>query len=1225
MKILQLTLNNLNSLHGTWSIDFTVPEYATDGIFLISGPTGAGKSTILDAVCLALYGQTPRLGRISKSANEIMSRQTGECFAEVLFAAGDGIFRAHWSQHRSRRQPDGELQPPRHELSDGRTGRVLESKVRETQQAVEQKTGMDFERFSRSMLLAQGAFAAFLNAGADERAPVLEQITGTEVYSEISVRVHERMRAEKQRLEMLRAEAASIDLLTSEQRYALEGSLEQKQHERHELLVELGSVKKALSWLERITKLEGELHALRQEEEVLAGRREAFRESAAVLDRGLKALNVQNAYTALQEIRSEQREETVRLDRVRRELPVCESECRQSEQAFSISRTELEQLQRSARQQREQFGEVRLLDDRIKGADVRCSEEQERCREFEEQAKQAASDLERHRQRKGELERELADICDYLQEHAADERLTAELAALRQQSAQFGRLEEQLAAVTKELDAKEQERMTAETAFADVRERREALEKEVEQVQQQEHELSRRFDSLCEDRPVAWWRERLEQLRQELRLLERARDQIDEIGQLDQEVASVEKRENERRAGLMDVEEKLRLIENERMHLERERHHLDERIRLENRVLALEEERARLVEGQPCPLCGSTTHPLAQGLLTFHDDLHTERDTLQRRLDDVHKRRDSASADQAQHQAEIRQLEERREELGIDVDRRLRQVRSLLSETLTVAEDREAATHSVLEALEARALETDSIAERLRQLEDLRQEREEVRDELQTRKERLFEAVSDCEKAGLDVNAALEALQRLQYERKNRAFELRESRSALQEALTGYGIVLEQDASAEKLMDVLQDRLERWNERRRTQQELSDSERALQGMIERCIQHRETALHELERHSTALRAHEDERKRQHERRRDLFGDRDPDAEERRLDAEIAQAQERHDRLLEQRDALKTRLQEVQQRADLLERSVERRRQRLQEQQHRFDDALSSEGFRDEADFLAAVLEQGQLDGLSKEAGELEREASRLEVRTDECRQKLEEERSLCVTELDEDQLSTRQQELDNQLDVISRSAGAIEQQLQSDDRSQSAAVRKAEELERQQDLFRRWERMHELIGSSDGKKYRNFVQSLTFEMVVAHANRQLVQMTDRYLLVCDDLDPLSLDVVDNVQGGEIRSTKNLSGGESFIVSMALALGLSHMASRKVPVDSLFLDEGFGTLDEDALETALDALAALQQRGKLVGIISHVAALRERLSSRITVTPFSGGKSGLRGPGVKKLR
>ncbi len=116
MKILELRFKNLNSLYGEWRIDFTAPEYVSNGIFALTGPTGAGKSTILDAICLALYGATPRLGKITKSGNEIMSRQSGECYAEVVFESQAGRFRCHWEQRRARKSATGSLQDQEHQI-----------------------------------------------------------------------------------------------------------------------------------------------------------------------------------------------------------------------------------------------------------------------------------------------------------------------------------------------------------------------------------------------------------------------------------------------------------------------------------------------------------------------------------------------------------------------------------------------------------------------------------------------------------------------------------------------------------------------------------------------------------------------------------------------------------------------------------------------------------------------------------------------------------------------------------------------------------------------------------------------------------------------------------------------------------------------------------------------------------------------------------------------------
>ena len=198
MKILELRFKNLNSLYGEWLIDFTNPEYESNGIFALTGPTGAGKSTILDAICLALYGATPRLGKITKSGNEIMSRQTGECYAEVLFQSQAGRFRCHWGQHRSRKKADGELQSPHHEIARAQDNhKVIESQIRRVAKVIEEKTGMDFERFTRSILLAQGNFDTFLKADVEQKSKILEQITGTEIYTEISRRVHERQKDER--------------------------------------------------------------------------------------------------------------------------------------------------------------------------------------------------------------------------------------------------------------------------------------------------------------------------------------------------------------------------------------------------------------------------------------------------------------------------------------------------------------------------------------------------------------------------------------------------------------------------------------------------------------------------------------------------------------------------------------------------------------------------------------------------------------------------------------------------------------------------------------------------------------------------------------------------------------------------------------------------------------------------------------------------------------------
>ncbi|MEG3002498.1 MAG: SbcC/MukB-like Walker B domain-containing protein, partial [Comamonas sp.] len=148
-------------------------------------------------------------------------------------------------------------------------------------------------------------------------------------------------------------------------------------------------------------------------------------------------------------------------------------------------------------------------------------------------------------------------------------------------------------------------------------------------------------------------------------------------------------------------------------------------------------------------------------------------------------------------------------------------------------------------------------------------------------------------------------------------------------------------------------------------------------------------------------------------------------------------------------------------------------------------------------------------------------------------------------------------------------------------------------------------------GSAKGDKFRKFAQGLTLDHLLHLANRHLTRLHGRYLLRRKPTGELELDIVDSWQGDVARDTRTLSGGEAFLVSLALALALSDLVSHKTSIDSLFLDEGFGTLDGDTLEVALTALDALNASGKMIGIISHVEALKERIPAQIRVEKGGG--------------
>jgi exonuclease SbcC len=194
--------------------------------------------------------------------------------------------------------------------------------------------------------------------------------------------------------------------------------------------------------------------------------------------------------------------------------------------------------------------------------------------------------------------------------------------------------------------------------------------------------------------------------------------------------------------------------------------------------------------------------------------------------------------------------------------------------------------------------------------------------------------------------------------------------------------------------------------------------------------------------------------------------------------------------------------------------------------------------------------------------------------------------------------------------------GTLHGQREQDDARRQASVSLQAELERQRARWSTWESLRGLIGSADGAKFRNFAQGLTLDLLVAHANVHLEDLARRYELQRVPGGEMELQVIDREMGDEVRGIHSLSGGEGFLVSLALALGLASLASDRVQVDSLFIDEGFGALDADSLDMAIASLDALYGLGRQVGVISHVGTLVERIGVRVQIDKQGGGRSRL---------
>ena len=1080
MRILELRFKNLNSLQGEWKIDFSDPEYVNNGIFALTGPTGAGKSTILDAICLALYGETPRLGKVTKSDNEIMSRHTGECYAEVVFQSQAGIYRCHWEQRKARKSPEGALQDQEHQIADAETGKLIESKKSRVVAVIEEKTGMDFKRFNRSMLLAQGSFDSFLKADVGHKSEILEQITGTEIYSEISKQVHERKSAEHKQLEILQAEVRGIQLLTDDEVAEITSDITIQKVTNQALKTTLDQTRIAVDWLNNIEKLTNDLTNLKVEKAELTELITAFQPKKQQLLMANRAMQLDGEYAKLTAVREGLLQSQKDLSVKNEQLPLAKNAWVDAQKALDDAMVQHQAEKEHYKAQTVIWQQVRTLDHDLAEKNKVVAELSNQCTAIESAMQEYQQKLKNQQDQYQQGEIKLANTQQYLTENRADEWLVNHFFAVKNQLSQ---LQSQALAIEsqKKLHDSAENKLkeiainieTKATALAKIEQDKAKISAELTLAQQTQQ-------SLLDGKSLPEYRREHEALLREQALL--------------------------------------------------------------NRIDSLEEERKRLKDGEACPLCGSLDHPYTKGQMPEQDEVEEKLVILVQRI----------------AQLEIH------ETLCNDLDKKITAID--LQITLKSSE--------------------------LTQLQ-----------------EKLVELIENQQK-NIDLIIGLEK----QYEDLSREID-----SSLQP------LNIMKSMGHDELLDHLNGRLNQWQ----MEQKNAESIRALLMTINSEIQQLSNHLQHKKDDLTVKQAEllkvQKELDSKKVARIELFGEQTVEEAEVQLTAQLQTLEVKEATTKEAHQLAQQKLLLIEQNIQQLIELIEKTQAELNTLNSAFVTSLNQHQFMDEATFLSARLSNNVREQLSSEAKQLEQKEIDLIAREKDRQAQLVLEQAKNITTESLEILSTQLIEQEHVWIAKQEQLAQLEFKLSENSKALSQIAEKKAAIDAQRAECQRWDKLHGLIGSADGKKYRNFAQGLTFELMVNHANRQLEKMTDRYLLMRDKAEPLKLNVMDNYQAGEERSTKNLSGGESFIISLALALGLSKMASRKVRVDSLFLDEGFGTLDEEALDTALAVLSNLHGEGKLIGVISHVSALKERIQTQIRVKPMSGGRSEIIGPGCERIQ
>jgi exonuclease SbcC len=1223
MRIQQLRFQNLNSLEGEWSIDFTAPDYLANGIFAITGPTGAGKTTILDAICLALYGRTPRLNRVNKSANEIMSRQTGYCYAEIIFETRDGCYRCHWSQQRARKKADGELQMPKHEISDFRSGKVLESKIRDVALSVEQITGMNFDQFTRSILLAQGGFAAFLQAPADERAPILEQITGTAIYSEISMQVHQRHREEKNCLDGLQAQIVGMKGISEAEEQSMQEGLQAKINQENEQQKQLASLQEALGWLDKLTGLEGEISELEAQWQHYMLRREVFQENGLRLARALQAMALDGPYSKLSALRNQQESDLTEMAGIRSALPLEREVFTGTHRCWGEEVQNLDVRRVLRKVEGETAKKVREMDLLIKQHEQQIDAIQATITTDEAEYAGLQADISNAKIELEKMEGSLAAIEAYLQNNRRDAALVTNLTGI---TGIFKRLEE-IAAILENKRLALRQAVEAVPFLSQTREEVAALHTSNEQTQELNHKklqyVQEQLENTLQGHEIFWWRDELDKFKEQKNKQQELEQRLFRIKQIEADLqcsrASVQQSDEQDKLLAVEIEQ----YGEKSSSCEAEVSLLEKQVTLLNRIRSLEEERARLEDGSPCPLCGATIHPFAAGNLPHMDEtelaLQKARDRFKQLSEDLYNRQLQKARVEKEWQHSLAAMQESQALLEKE-----RTLRNGIMHELDLDLEAIKSSDIVQDLLSQTAHNIIDYVEQIKSLEALQKGEKELNQQYEESRLAFVKADKLLQQAASQHEQAQKDEVRLQQEYAALLNDVNQLRQGALRDVAVYGI---SDFPLEELPVIilaLGERKNKWEAQQAEKVDLQKATHSAQTELVHQCSLLESQKQLLLNECSHLETLQEQYREKQLARFEIYAQRSPDEEEAHMDEEITVAEGVVELAREDMEKAQRNQERLEERDRILTVSTRHRGLELLHLEDSFAQQVLQAGFEDETDYLQASLSREEQQILSAQAEKLKEEKTELQTRLQDRQESLRQEKSRKLTEKPGDVLEEERQLVEKELKELRDEIGADKRFLQNTAENRQQMQEQLQKIAQQKEAFQRWQILHDLIGSSDGKKYRNFAQGLTFDIMINHANRQLQKMSDRYRLLRNRYQALELNVIDHYQAGEIRSTANLSGGESFLVSLALALGLSQMASHKVSVDSLFLDEGFGSLDEDTLDTALNTLAGLQQDGKLIGVISHVSALKERISTQIQVISKAGGRSIITGPGCKRV-
>lgn len=1218
MRIRKIKLLNLNSLRGETDIDFNAPPLSQTGLFAITGDTGAGKSTILDALTLGLYGQVPR----QAEEGEIMSYGTGKSLAEVEFEVSGSLYRSRWSIWRAREQPDGNLQPSRRELSkwdkEAKAFEIIGERKREIDELVASITGLDYNRFCRSVLLSQGEFAAFLKAAPQERSELLERITGTGIYSELSKAAFERHKLEKQQLDATKQAIEQLDLLGPEEEAALAEDLTAQKTAADQQAAAVQALREQYDWLQQLQKLEDRAHALSEAREALDDDSQAFEPQAAKLADHLRALPLQLALQRFQDQQQQAEAVQAQLAELQTKLPLLqqaaseqEAEAQTKQQAWTAQRDALEA-------QEPLFEQVKALDLEIANKALPFQKQQQRAQQLSELIANSEKTLTAVQADQQQAQKKQSTLVDWLKAHAQRQSLIEDLPLIEEQR-------DRLRELYRERKQKTEQQQTWAAEQKQTQKTAEQQQQKLARLDAQLSEQQTALKALVPDKLVQHRGELLDLLHQEIESLNEQQRNFQQLQKLSQEYEALLKEQSRIDQALHDLHEAERAITRDLLNnLDQSEDHsrtlqYKRDIYEQQRTLSnYEEDRAALKPGEPCPLCLSTDHPFHEHpVKPFLNQAKADLDKAERYAEKLQKEQRRLLNQQTEYGLQMAALQGSERE-GIkgkaaECEEKLMACEQSMAKLLFQLPEAEQAEQQHLVSTALLASKAKAIEAQLAQRQADRKQLKTLSSKLDKLEREQLATKEEWQKQQTELRVQANSLERLVNEQQEAEQRLQQAMQRANKLMGKYGMAFDEE-KAKAAFAQLKQQKEEWESAQKEAEALRGqlSELAIKQQQQTAqIEERQAELKALQ---TELATEEEALATLQQERQERFGSKDPKAEQQAMRQAVQQAEQQAMAAAKSAQLAEQARAQAQAAEQDKTESLKGLTTKLEDLKSSLSEQAEQAGFEHTAAAQTALLPETEAKILAEQSESLKQRKLELAQSWKDLNEQLDSERKRALTDHDKETAYQKLEEEQAKLGELQQQLGALneQQRRQKERRAQAAGL--SEQLEQQQQQYRRWAKLNDIIGQADGNKFRLFAQGLTLQKLTQLANKHLAQLHGRYLIQKRGHEDLALDIIDTFQADHRRSMNTLSGGESFLVSLALALGLSDLAGRNAQIQSLFIDEGFGALDEHTLDLAIATLENLQASGKSIGIISHVKVLKERIATQIQVIKQGNGFS-----------